>query len=80
MDIFHNPNFDFLGKKRPFIIVSLVLIAVGVASLVAKGGPRYGIDFRGGALMYVKFAEQPPVQQIRSALSARIRVRLQCRI
>jgi preprotein translocase subunit SecF len=72
MDIFHNPNFDFLGKKRPFIIVSLVLIAVGIASLVAKGGPRYGIDFRGGALMYVKFVEQPPVQEIRSALSARI--------
>jgi|HigsolmetaAR202D_1030399.scaffolds.fasta_scaffold13760_3 protein-export membrane protein, SecD/SecF family len=72
MELFKNTNFDFLGKKWPFIIGSLVLLAVSVGSLVIKGGPRYGIDFRGGALMYVRFAEQPPTDQIRSALSARI--------
>ena len=27
-----------------------------IVSLVIKGGPNYGIDFRGGTLMYVKFA------------------------
>lgn len=72
MRIFSDTNIDFLGKKWPFIIASLVLLAAGLGSLVVKGGPRYGIDFRGGALMYVKFASQPPVQQIRSALSAKI--------
>lgn len=73
MQLFGQTNFDFLGWKKPFIILSVVLILVGLASLVVKGGPRYGIDFRGGALMYVKFANQPPIQQIRSALSARVK-------
>ena len=72
MELFKNPNFDFLGKKWPFIIASLVLIAAGMASLFVHGGPRYGIDFKGGALMYLKFAELPPLDDIRSALSSRI--------
>ncbi|MBX5495576.1 MAG: protein translocase subunit SecF [Bryobacteraceae bacterium] len=72
MELFKNTNFDFLGKKWPFIIGSLVLLAVSLGSLVIKGGPRYGIDFKGGALMYVRFVEQPPTDRIRSALSARI--------
>ena len=57
MYIFKDTNFDFLGKKLPFIILSLVLTLAGVASLVMKGGPRYGIDFKGGAKMYVKFRQ-----------------------
>ena len=55
MEIFKQTNFDFLGKKWPFIAVSLVLTAAGLMSLAMKGGPKYGIDFNGGALMYVNF-------------------------
>jgi preprotein translocase subunit SecF len=72
MEIFRNTNFDFLGKKWYFITASVVLMLAGMISLVLKGGPRYGIDFRGGALMRVKFLGPPPVQQIRSALSSKI--------
>ena len=69
MELFKNPNFDFLGKKWPFLIASLALIVAGVASLVTKGGPQYGIDFTGGVMMSLKFAEMPPLDEIRSALS-----------
>jgi preprotein translocase subunit SecF len=72
MEIFKQTNFDFLGKKWPFIAVSLVLTAAGLISLALKGGPKYGIDFNGGALMYVKFAHRPSAEQIRSALRKRI--------
>ncbi len=72
MEIFKNTNFDFLGKKWPFIAASIVLTVAGLVSLVAKGGPRYGIDFKGGALMYVLFNQKPPVDKIRSVLSAKI--------
>lgn len=72
MELFKNTNFDFLGRKRPFILLSVVLLMASVASLVVKGGPRWGIDFRGGAVLYVRFAEQPPIQEIRSALSQKI--------
>jgi preprotein translocase subunit SecF len=72
MEIFKQTNFDFLGKKWPFIAVSLVLTAAGLISLAIKGGPKYGIDFNGGALMYVKFAHRPSAEEIRSALRKRI--------
>jgi preprotein translocase subunit SecF len=73
MELFKDTNFDFLGKKWPFIIVSLVLTVAGFASIALRGGVKYGIDFRGGALMTVKFAANPPLDQIRSALSKKIR-------
>jgi preprotein translocase subunit SecF len=73
MELFKNPNFDFLGRKWPFIIGSLVLIAAGIVSLAIKGGPSYGIDFKGGTLMYLKFATLPPLEQIRSALTERVK-------
>src|SRR5258706_3785642 len=72
MELFKSTNFDFLGKKWPFIIASLVLTAAGLISLGVKGGPTYGIDFKGGALMYLRFNQEPPVQKIRSALEGKI--------
>jgi preprotein translocase subunit SecF len=70
MELFKSTNYDFLGKKWPFIILSLILTAAGLVSLALKGGPRYGIDFRGGALVTVTFAERPPVDKVRAALGA----------
>lgn len=72
MEIFKNTNFDFLGKKWWFIGASLVLTAAGITSLIAKGGPAFGIDFRGGAIMDVKFQGPPPVEKIRTTLSKRV--------
>lgn len=72
MEIFKNTNFDFLGKKWPFIIASLVLTAAGIASLAMKGGPRYGIDFKGGTVTTVRFANAVGEDQIRKALEGRI--------
>jgi preprotein translocase subunit SecF len=72
MEIFKNTNFDFLGKKWPFIIASLVLTAAGLVSLVMKGGPRYGIDFKGGTVTTVRFRNSVSEDQIRTALSSKI--------
>ncbi|MBV9404717.1 MAG: protein translocase subunit SecF [Acidobacteriaceae bacterium] len=72
MEIFKQTNFDFLGKKWPFIILSLLLTAAGLISLAVKGGPKYGIDFTGGALMDVNFIKRPSAEAIRSALHRKI--------
>src|SRR5579872_841473 len=71
MELFKNTNFDFLGKKWPFIILSLILTAAGWISIATKG-MRYGIDFKGGVQMSLRFAKEPPVQQIRSALESKL--------
>ena len=70
MELFRNTNYDFLGKKWPFIIASLVLTAAGLMSIAAKGGLKYGIDFKEGVMMTVQFADAPPLDKIRAAMSA----------
>jgi preprotein translocase subunit SecF len=69
MELFQKTNFDFLGHKWPFIIASLILSALGLASLGFRGGPRYGIEFKGGMLMTAKFQGQPPIEEVRNALT-----------
>lgn len=72
MEIFKRTNFDFLGKKWPFVGLSILLSVAGIISLVVKGGPKYGIDFNGGALMDVTFIQRPHADEIRAALHRRI--------
>jgi preprotein translocase subunit SecF len=77
MELFKHSDFDFLGKKWPFIYLSLALTAAGFISLAIRGGPRYGIDFRGGALIRVSFANRPPVDKVRAVLSGKLPVEVQ---
>jgi preprotein translocase subunit SecF len=72
MELFKNTNFDFLGWKWPFIGASLVLWAAGMISLIVHGGPRYGIDFKGGAEMRLRFMAEPPMARLRSVLDAKV--------
>ena len=71
MQLFKETNIDFIGRQRYFITLSLVLMLAGAVSMIAKGGLRLGIDFRGGTLLYVKFKNPPRVDEIRAALMSR---------
>jgi preprotein translocase subunit SecF len=73
MELFKSTNFDFLRWKWPFIGASLVLSVAGIVSILLHGGLRYGIDFKGGALMTVKFAYPPPIDKIRNAMSQKVK-------
>lgn len=64
-----NTDINFIGKKKLALIFSLTLILVSMASLVIKGGPNYGIDFRGGSLLQLKFEKPVSPGDIRSALA-----------
>ena len=61
-------NIDFVGHRHLAMGISWVLILVGLASLVIKGGPEFGIDFAGGTLVQVKFASSTDATQVRGAL------------
>ncbi len=73
MELFKSTNYDFLGKKWPFIIASLVLTVAGLGSIFFWHGMNYGIDFKGGALMTVKFAGPPDLQKIRSVMERAVK-------
>ena len=62
-------HFDFLGKTKIFLPISLVLILISLIVLVPGiRGLRMGIDFTGGMEFTVLFTEAVDTGEIRSAL------------
>jgi preprotein translocase subunit SecF len=72
MELFKDTHFDFLGRKWWFILPSLILTFAGLVSLMANGGPRYSIDFLGGAIVDVRWEGAPPIERIRTAVASRL--------
>jgi preprotein translocase subunit SecF len=68
IELFRNPSYNFIGRRRIAYIVSLAFIAIGLVSIVARGGLRYGIDFSGGTVIQVRFEGTPGIDAIRRSL------------
>ena len=66
MEFFRNTNIDFLGKKWYFLAFSLIFSVAGVFSMLFWHGIPWGVDFRGGTLVYVKFSHPPDYAAIRA--------------
>jgi len=56
MNFFKQVDLDWMGKAKYFFGLSFLLLAAGVASIVTHGGLFYGIDFKGGTVVDVRFA------------------------
>jgi len=59
--------FDFMGKSKIFISISLFFILTSYAILFTKG-LNYGIDFVGGTIIQVKYDKNAPIDDIRKAV------------
>jgi len=68
VEFFRNTNIDFLGKKWYFLSFSLIFSVAGILSMLFWHGVPLGVDFRGGTLVYVKFADAPNISSIRAQL------------
>jgi preprotein translocase subunit SecF len=69
IELFKNPNYDFIGKRKWAYIVSIAITLIGLGSLVVKGGLRYDLDFTGGTLIQVRFDQVPTIAKIRASLA-----------
>ncbi len=58
---------NFMGLRKIAAVFSLVLLAVSVGSL-AFNSLQFGLDFTGGALVEVEYAEPRPLNEIRGTL------------
>ncbi len=65
----HNTNIDFLGKKWYFLAFSLIFSVAGIFSMLFWHHIPLGVEFRGGTLVYVKFAQAPNLDQIRTDMN-----------
>ena len=69
IEIFKNPNYDFIGKRKWAYYASIAFSVIAILSLAVKGGLRYDIDFTGGTLVQVRFEQPVRVAEIRAGLS-----------
>jgi preprotein translocase subunit SecF len=60
-------NLDFIGRMKPFALVSAALTIVAFG-LIAFRGFNYGIDFAGGSLLQFHFQREMTVDQVRATL------------
>ena len=68
MDFIGDTKIDWLKYRWHFIIISLIVAAIGALDIARKGGLRYGIDFSEGTIVYAKFESYPEVDVIRGQL------------
>ncbi len=69
MEFFKQVDLDWMGKAKYFFGLSFLLLAAGVSSIIAHGGLFYGIDFKGGTVVDVRFAGPPPIDTLRAGLA-----------
>ncbi len=61
-------NFDFMGKVRPAVALTTLLVIISVGTSIFKGF-NFGVDFTGGTLVELGYKSEPDLNQIRHALT-----------
>lgn len=61
-------RFDFVGKVGLFGAISIILVIVSMGYLMVRG-LNYGIDFRGGTEMQVKFSGDVTIDSVRASIA-----------
>ena len=65
---FTNTAIDFIGKRRRFYLLSGLLVAGGLASLMSRG-LNQGVEFTGGTTFDISFEEAVDPEVVRGALA-----------
>lgn len=75
-EIFKNINVDWMGYRKPLIMVSIVILLAGLFSAIGRqltpggtGAFNLGVDFQGGTVVTAKFKQKPSDDEIRTALN-----------
>ena len=68
IEIFRDVRVDWLGKRKLYLAISGTVMLLGLISMVVKGGFRYGVDFKGGTIVQVRFHQKPEIDKIRQLL------------
>ncbi len=64
---FKNTKINFIGKRKIAYVISGIVIAVGIISLITNG-LNLGVDFKGGRTYVVKFDEDVKTSDVAKSL------------
>ena len=75
--LFHNVNIDWLGKRKFFIGMSILLMLAGMGTALYRhrfhpnGTDAFnlGVDFKGGTVVTTRFKQPPSVEALRAAIN-----------
>jgi preprotein translocase subunit SecF len=74
-EFFKDINVDWMGMRKPFILLSVLILLAGLVSAIGRqatpGGTNafnLGVDFQGGTVITGKFRQKPSEDEIRAAL------------
>jgi preprotein translocase subunit SecF len=62
-------NIDFMGHRKIWAAFSLLVVILSIGSLATKG-LAFGLDFTGGSLIEVQYAQAPELSDVRNTLES----------
>ena len=68
MQFIKKTSIDFMKYKFAALALSGVLITIGIINMTVGKGINYGIDFAGGTMVRLIFANEIPISEVRGAL------------
>lgn len=69
MNLIRDRNFNFLGKRKLWVGISVIAIVASCAIFAIRGERNFGVDFQGGDLLLLKAqGEEVTPAQVREAL------------
>lgn len=70
MRLIRDTSINFVGRRKPFFLLSAGMLALTVVLYIIRGGFDYGVDFTGGTLLQVRFDQPVSTAEVRAAVEA----------
>ena len=62
------PKFDLAGHRKIWFLISALIIIPGIICMFVRGF-NFGIDFTGGTIIDLKFAQPVTIAEVRTSLA-----------
>ena len=69
MQIVKKTSFDFIGKAKNALTVSVIVLIAGLAVFFTTGEEKYGLDFTGGTSVRMQFTEPLSEGEVKSQVA-----------
>ena len=70
LQLFKAPSFDFLQYRKPALVFSVAVIAIGLGVLLFRGSENLGIDFTGGHRLVIHLKSPVPEDEVRQRIAS----------